>query len=274
MRCLDMPQKTVHEKIEVEPEYAETQHLVREISNARTYLNELLSIIDGIEDITLQIINIFSLIDMLAQEQANYPPDYKSAFCEFVLKHQKQCDYLEEIEPVTLYYRVEDMIDEVESSPGMPSQKEVSIASLGYLHAKTVKSVLAQGKSKEILDYIVRKNGPEFAAKKSKDHQLISLLYRMRSKAVHEMSGLGQSLRLHKELKPSEPYYREVGRSYVENEHWVHDDVIELVVPNIFVRNILVDCINGYLADCLENKRLPFSNNCLTRKHRLSWYDK
>lgn len=269
-----MPQKTVNEKITVDSEYDEVQHLVSDISNARSYLNKLLVLVDGIEDTTLQIISMFSLIDMLAQEQANYPPDFKSAFREFVLKYQKQCDYLEEIEPVTLYYRVEDLIDEVEFMPGMPPQKEVSIDSLGYLHAKPVKKVLPQGKSKEILDYIERKKGPAFAAKKSEEHQLISLLYRMRSKAVHEMSGLGESFHFHKERKPVEPYYRDVGRSYVEDEHWVHDDVIELVIPNIFVRNILVDCIDGYLTDCLENKRFPFSNNCLTRKHRLSWYDK
>lgn len=269
-----MPQKTVHEKITVPPEYDEAQHLIREINNTRAYFNKLLSIVDGIEDTTLQIISMFSMIDMLAQEQANYPPDFKSAFREFVLKHQKQCDYLEEIEPVTLFYRVEDLIDEVELTPGMPPQKEVSINSLGYLHARPVKSVLSQGKSKEILDYIERKKGHAFAAKKSEEHQLISLLYRMRSKAVHEMSGLGENLPWNKEVKPIEPYYHDVGRSYVEDGYLVRDNVVELVIPNIFVRNILADCIDGYLTDCLENKRFPFSNNCLTRKHRLSWYDK
>ena len=264
-----MPRKTVEEKFEVDPQYDEIQYLVKEISSARTYLNNLLSTIDRIEDTTLQIIGMFSMIDMLAQEQANYPRESKYAFYEFVLKHQKQCDYLEEIEPITLYYRVEDLIDDVEFIPGMPPEKEVSIDSLGYLHAKTVKSILPQGMAKEILDYAERKKGYTFAARMATEHQLVSLLYRMRSKAVHEMSGLGESLQLREEFKPAEPYYRDVGRGYVEDGYLVRDEVIELVIPNIFLRNILVDCIEGYLADCLESKRFPFSNDCIMRKHRI-----
>ena len=111
--------------------------------------------------------------------------------------------------------------------------------------------------------------------KMAKEHQLIFLLYRMRNKAVHEMSGLGEIWHLEKkDVMPTEPYYRDVGRGYVQSGEWVSDDVIELVIPNVFVRNILADCIDGYIADCRENGHFPFSNNHMTRKHKLSWYDK
>ena len=97
----------------------------------------------------------------------------------------------------------------------------------------------------------------------------------MRSKAVHEMSGLGENWRSEgKHHLPKEPYYRDVGRDYVQGEEWVSDNVIELVIPNVFVRNILADCIDGYLEDCSNDKRFPFSNNHMTRKPNLTWYDR
>ena len=273
-----MPVQTTHGKFEIDPAYDEAKDLAKRIDDVRAFLEKELAAIDDIEDITFQLIGIFAMIDCLAQEQANYPQGLwaaKNAFCQFVLKHQKQCDYLEEVEPVTLYYHVEDLIDEVVLLPGFPPEKEVSIEDLGYLYGERVKDILSRGKSEEILSYIEAKKGREFADKKAKDHQLISLLYRMRSKAVHEMSGLGEIWHLEKKgPTPAEPHYRDVGRGYVQGEEWVSDNVIELVIPNIFVRNILSDCIDGYLLDCRETKRFPFSNNHMTRKHKLSWYDK
>ena len=137
-------------------------------------------------------------------------------------------------------------------------------------------SILQNSKSKaqEILQYIEQKKGAVAATKLAQEHQLISLLYRMRSKAVHEMSGLGEEWNNEeKHMLPVEPYYRDVGRGYVQGEEWISDNAIELVIPNVFIRNILADCIEGYLEDCKIAKRFPFSNNHMTRKHKLSWYD-
>jgi hypothetical protein len=270
-----LPQPIKHSKFVKNPEYDEAKDLAKSIEEARAFLNRELSAIDKIEDITLQLIIIFSLIDRLAQEQANYPlHGFQDVFCQFVLKHQKQCDYMEEVEPVTLYYRVENLIEESILIPNFPPKKVISLDSLGYLYSVPVKNVLTSGKTEEILEYVKTKNGFDYAEKVAREHKLISLLYRMRSKAVHEMSGLGESMGFHDELQPKEPYYRDVGRAYVQDDYWVHDDVVELVIPNVFVRNILSDCIDGYLTDCATNKRFPFSNNNMTRIHRLSWYDK
>lgn len=272
-----MPKQTIHSKFEIDPAYDEEKSLVKRIEDSRTFLEKELAIIDCIEDITFQLICIFAMIDCLAQEQAAYPQESwaaRKAFCQFVLKHQKQCDYLEEVEPITLYYRVEDLIDEVELIRGFPPEKEVSIDDLGYLYGERVKDILPKGKSNEILSYIEIKKGSDFRAKMEREHQLISLLYRMRSKAVHEMSGLGEMWHFEtKDKKPTEPYYRDVGRGYVIGDEVVSDNAIELVIPNIFVRSILADCIDGYLSDCREAKRFPFSNNHMTRKPNLTWYD-
>ena len=269
-----MPVQTSHGKFEIDPAYDEEKDLTKRIDEARAFLEKNLAIIDGIEDNTFQLICMFALLDCLAQEQANYPRDSKNAFCQFVLKHQKQCNFLEEVEPITLYYRVEELIDEVVMIPGIPPGKEVSIEDLGYLYGEKVKDILPKRKAEEILSHINRIKGNDFAARMAKDHQLISLLYRMRSKAVHEMSGLGEIWQFEsRDSFPSEPYYRDVGRGYLQGEEWVSDDVVELVIPNLFIRNILADCIDGYLLDCKEARRFPFSNNHITRKHKLSWYD-
>lgn len=264
-----MPEITNHGKFVVDPSYDQDKDLAKEIESARVYLVKELSAIDQITNPTMQLICMFSLLDSLAQERANYPWDSKKAFCEFLLGHQKQCNYLEYVDPVTLYYRVEDLIEKSVLIPGFPPEKEIS---LGFLDFCPVKEAITSGKAQEILDYIAQKKSPEFAEKKRQEHQFISLIYRMRSKAVHEMSGLGETS-FYREYLPKEPYYRDVGRGYVLNGDFVSDDVCELVIPNAFIRNILQDCVEGYLNECRELKRFPFENNCITRKHRLSWYD-
>lgn len=269
-----MPEPKIHCKFEIDPNYDEEKALSKSIAEVRVFLEKKLACIDSIDDITMQAICLFSTLDCLAQEQANYPSDSKTAFCQFVLKHQRQCDYLESVEPVTLYYHVEDLIEKAELLPGFPPEKVISLEDLGYLYGETVEAVLATGKSQQILDYIEKQQGAVFAEKKAKEHQMISLLYRMRSKAVHEMSGLGELSHDKGHYLPDVPYYRDVGRAYVLDGNWVYDDVAELVIPNSFLRKILVDCIDGYLSDCEKEKRFPFSNNRITRKHKLSWYDK
>ena len=268
-----MPEITNHGKFEMDPAYDREQDLAKEIELVRTFLETELATVDQITDPTMQLICMFSLLDSLAQEHANYPRDSKKAFCEFVLAYQKQCDYMEFVEPITLYYHVEDLVEKSVLIPGFPPEPEISLESLGYLDMQPVKKAILSGKAQEILDYISQKISPEFAEKKKREHQLISLIYRMRSKAVHEMSDLGESRCSLQYFTPQEPYYRDVGRGYVLNGDWVSDDICELMIPNVFIRNILHDCAAGYLDECREQKRFPFANNGMTRKHRLSWYD-
>lgn len=269
-----MPKTTNHGKFEVRPDYNEAEDLAERIAEYRKYFDHKLASIDAMGSSTTQLITMFAWIDCLAQEIADYPSDSKTAFCQFVLKHQKQCDYMERVEPVTLYYHVEDLIDEVVLIPGFPPEKAVSLEDLIVFTATPVKTIIHGTKAHEILDYVERKCGAAFAAKKAKEHQLVSLLYRMRSKAVHEMSGLGNCISVELREAPQLPFYREIGRNYVHNGDWVSDNVIELAIPNLFVRNILADCFDGYLADCTSNNHFPFSNNHMNRKYNLSWYDK
>ena len=268
-----MPEITNYGKFKIDPNYDLEQDLENQITLISNILKKRLSNIDQITDQTMQLICMFSLLDCLAQEQANYPQNFKKTFYDFVLAYQKQCDYLECIEPITLYYHVEDLIEKSVLIPGYPPEKEISLKSLGYLEKVSVKDVIYSGKAQEIMDYIAKKKSPEYAKKKGQEHQFISLIYRMRSKAVHEMSGLGESFSFSEFYIPQEPYYRDVGRLYMLDGNVVADDVFEIMIPNIFIRNILQDCVDGYLDDCRKQKRFPFENNNIIRKHRLTWYD-
>lgn len=265
-----MPEITNHGKFEVDPNYDRDQDLARTIESAQIFLENKLSAIDQIIEPTMQLICMFALLDCLAQERANYPKDSKKAFCEFVMAYQRQCDYMECVEPITLYYHVEDLIEESVLAPGLPPEKQIT---LGYLCGQPVQQIITSMKAQEILDYIAKQKGAEFAEKKKREHQFISLIYRMRSKAVHEMSGLGENQYFPKLHRPQKPYYRNGGRIYTLNDTVVSDNVLELVIPNAFIRNVLQDCVNGYLQECMEQKRFPFDNNDMLRKHRLSWYD-
>ncbi|MGN0961565.1 MAG: hypothetical protein ACI4PF_05150, partial [Christensenellales bacterium] len=219
-----MPEREILEKFKIDPNYDERKELLKNISEARDFLYKELKIIDRIEDVTFQSIGIFSLIDCLAQESSQYPTENtRKTFCDFVIRHQKQYNYINEVEPITLYYRVEDLIDKSVLIDGFPPEKEVSIDDMGYLDNITVKSLLNRCKSNEILKYLSNKYGKEFATSIAKDHQIISLIYQMRNKAVHEMSGLGESLKKTIDMYPNEPYYRDVGRLYIHEDNVVSD---------------------------------------------------
>lgn len=269
-----MPEIINHGKFVVDPAYDWDKNLAKDIELVQIFLEKKLAMVDQITDQTMQLICMFSLLDCLAQEQASYPQDSKKAFCDFILAHQKQCDYMECVEPITLYYHVEDCIEKTVLIPGFPEEKVISLESLGPLDMQPVRKAIDSGKAQEILYYVSQKASPSFAEKKRREHQLISLIYRMRSKAVHEMSGLGEIRHFLEYPIPQEPYYREFGREYVLNGDLVSDNIFELMIPNTFIRDILQDCVAGYLEECKRQKRFPFANNGMTRKHRLSWYDK
>ena len=89
----------------MDPNYDLTAAVKKEVEDLRHRFEHYIELIDSITDRDFQLLCMFSMIDSLAQEWANYPPkNEQDVFCDFVLKHQTKYDYLNEIEPVTLYY--------------------------------------------------------------------------------------------------------------------------------------------------------------------------
>ena len=263
-------------KFELDPNYNRAEDIRNSIETFRTEAYRKLNYLDTITDATFQLLGLFSMIDSMAQEWSEYDHSKNPGehFCDFVLKHQHKCDYLDKVDPATLYYHVEELIGELPPFPSISPVKKVSLDSLGCLDMRLAKDVIKANKADEILKHVALKKGDDFAKQKAKEHRLIALIYRMRSKAVHEMTGLGEEAWHNKEYNFKEPYYRVIGRIYEAGFNIISDDVCELSIPNCFIRSILADCLDGYLTECAALGKRPFENNLMTRKHRLSWYDK
>ena len=70
---LVMLTQTKRENFEIDPAYNEENALFERINEVRDALYEELACVDVIKNMTLQKICLFSMIDQLAQEHADYP---------------------------------------------------------------------------------------------------------------------------------------------------------------------------------------------------------
>jgi len=112
-----MPEKRVVDKFKIKDDFDADEYL-KKIDEARKMLLTSLDEAYSIQNRVFRNICMFSLIDCLAQEYKNYP-SYNSteAFCDFVLEFQDVCDYLDAIEPVTLFYDYEPHINTIVRYP-------------------------------------------------------------------------------------------------------------------------------------------------------------
>lgn len=236
-----------------------------------------------IKNNTFQAICIFSIIDSFAQEYANYPTrGANKTFCDFVLRFQDKYDYLDKIEPITLFYNYEPNIKEVIKYPELyeqfpddfPPELEICIDDIQYIDEEPVKKILKYGKSEALLDLIEKNEGEKGRNRYAEKHKIINLIYKMRSKLVHELGRLGRENKWEIEEGKAEPFYRAKSRMYEKNEFVVSDDVYELIIPNKFLYDLAVNCINNYLNFCEKENRLPFENNSnFQRSVDITWND-
>lgn len=255
--------------------------LRNEIERYREGFREELRQIDGIDCIRFKIQIMLSILESMAQESVGYSTcDSAKIFCDFVLKHQHVCDYLDKIDPVSLYYRVEEHLPIAMRSEKPRyrwhkfNEDEVSVYDLPECTYTLAKDYMTTRKSQTILKYLSFLGIDEKQIEKIKtEHRLINLIYKMRSKIAHEQVGLGVESPLFYDNKIDEPYYMESTRLYEVDGKVFQDDAYELQIPEIFIRRILESCIDSYLTECMDNLRRPYSNNKLTRFAYLSWYD-
>ncbi|MEE3473690.1 MAG: hypothetical protein VZR24_23950, partial [Butyrivibrio hungatei] len=193
-----MPEKKIMWPHAARPDFNKTEYVKSEIEKMRAFAFKELDEAMSINNRVYKNICLFSLIDCFAQEYANYPTSGLSkAFCDFILKFQDYYDYLELPEPVTLFYDYEPKLRELASGPEMPEPElsepgtEVSIDDLGPLDGQKVSTVIRTNKAEEILAVIRREEGRKEAKNYRRNHRLIHLIYKMRSKAVHELSRMG-----------------------------------------------------------------------------------
>ena len=279
-----MPKQKTVGTYKVREDYDESEVIKAKIEEARSYLKKKLEEANSIQSQCFKNICMFSLIDSLAQEYADYPTqDAQKTFCDFVITYQDRYSYLEKVEPVTLFYDYEPYISEIERHPELrdivpelcSKELEVSLKDLRLEDEQKVAEILNSDKAKELLKLIERDYGANIAERFKKRHTLINLLYKMRSKSVHELSRMGGANKWEIQAGYDEPFYRDLGRIYTRNGKIVCDNIFELVFPNGFIYNLAVNVIGNYLNECDKQQRLPFENNSNFRRDvTYTWNDK
>ncbi len=259
----------------------QTKYVNKGVEKAKKVLERGLDDAMKINNPVLRKTCLFSLIDSFAQEYANYPVrNTKKAFCDFVIKYQNKYDYLLAVDPVTLLYDYEPKIKLVVKNPKLREfapelcreKPEISFDDFGSLDEKRLTEIIHSKAAHELQVLIEQNEDKQQYNGYLERHKLINLIYKMRSKAVHEMSYLGTGFE--ESIDLVEPYYIDVMRFYKNVDTIVKDNVYELIIPTNFIYELTKNSIENYLEDCLHKKRHPFQNNSnCKRSVFITWRD-
>ena len=229
------------------------------VKDIRKYMMDKISDVENIKNDQIKLLCYFSLIESMAQDEAKYPYNgQQKAFTNFVIRYQDIYDFLEFIDPVTLYYHYQDELEmEVNlydfiDDGGIYDIRDLNIRKL----MEKTKIVLLQTKQVAEVNKMIEK------------HRYVDLLYRFRCLVSHEFSEEHASKSKIQDI----PYYINSSRFYKIGESDIKDDVWQLRIPIIFIKKLCINCVNNYLDNCLKNKKLPMSNDTFARKSKLSWY--
>ena len=210
--------------------------------------NERVALIDGICDWRLRTICYYSLLDSYAQAEAKYNAKIPNGkiFKNFVMKYQKNYDFLSDIDPITLAYELKCKISDI-----IPSFQPEGCSTIPCKDISINKDVLS----------------PNISSNTADRHSYINLLYVMRNKLIHEQeapSGINESTLI--DYFPHIPFFtHEVSNSDIEGS-WV------LTIPSSFVGNLLMEVVHGYLDACLKKNIHPFDSFNLTHElDHISW---
>lgn len=278
-----MPEQQIYAPFILREDFNKYKYIKEQVDEIRTLAHKELDEAKSIDNRVFKNICLFSVLDCFAQEYANYPTDgVAKVFCDFVLRFQDKFDYLEQIEPVTLFYDYEPNIKRIVKYPELAEidpeyanpELEISLGDFGLSDGQNTSEIMKLDQTKVLIGIIERDQDAKRSEIYKKKHTLIQLIYKMRSKAVHELSHLGGENKWEFEDSFAEPFYRDKGRLYECNGNIVSDDVIELVIPSIFIYNLVKNAIDNYLDYCLQEQRLPFENNSnFKRTVDITWRD-
>ena len=228
------------------------------VNSWREWIAKVMNEIEKVELKEIKLLTYFSILELMAQEYENFPSNgLQGSFAKFVLEFQDKYDFLEATDPVTLFYRVEDIV-----------ASTVNLNNLidGEIYYPNSKIIL--DKVCEIKNELIKQKGNEYTAKKLKQHRYVELLYRMRCRLSHEFSAPHISF----SNVIEGPSYINCSRQYVSNGRLVSDNVWQLRFPVKFVKDLCMNCFENYLDYCLRERIPPDKNNGLDRLCELSWY--
>lgn len=207
----------------------------------RQYVNELIVDIEKMNFYENKVVCLYSIVDSFAQEYFKYKElNNSQRFCQFILKYanKEKYNYLELIDPVTLIYDV---------SGAKVQFEELSESSI---YTPTSLSISELRNRIEVI-------GAE--EKFRTKHKYIELLYKNRSKIIHEGNSTGL-IRVEPENNYDFPIYFEC------------TNYCRLVFPYKFLKDLFFDCINNYLINQQQLGLDPFENN-INRKSFYAFYD-
>ena len=93
--------------------YGSNEYREERDKQIRTWMEERVRIIDNIPDNYFKGVCYFSLIEKFAQEYSDYPTNKPAkAFCDFVIKFEASYAFLNEYDPVTIYYDFKTQLKE------------------------------------------------------------------------------------------------------------------------------------------------------------------
>lgn len=138
------------------------------VNSWREWIAKTMNEIEKVEMKEVKLLTYFSILEMMAQEYDNFPSNkLQDSFTKFVLQFQNKYDFLEEVDPVTLFYRVEDIV-----------APKVNLNNLRDGEIYFPKSRCISDKVSEIATELVAKNGKEYADKKLKEHRYGCISFR------------------------------------------------------------------------------------------------
>lgn len=236
------------------------EFIITSIEDWRNYANKIMEDVEKVKFKQIKLLSYFSIIDSIAQDIVNYSSNkQQQIFTDFVLKYQEGYDYLELVDPITLFYHYEEELKE-----------KISLDDLVDGSIYDFNDVIIRQLFSRIYGVLVCKIGVKQADINIKKHRYVDLLYRLRCKVSHEFSD-DHTIKSDILCKP---YYINCNRTYLDDGKIIEDSVWQLIFPIQFIKELCQNCINNYLDYCLKNKILPLQNDGLNRISRLSWYER
>ena len=218
-----------------------------------------IEIANSVPNGAFSIILLLTIIDSFAQAEYDYPPGKESsiAFQKFVLSHtEKHREYLERLCPVTLFY---DYF-------GSSDVKELPLT-LGRLYS------YYDPEMSEAAETILHRIPEEQRERAYSKHKYIALLYRLRSKLVHELNPLGTPVEFISNI-PSVAHGTEYGPKKEDGTRDAIRQIWTLNFPRKYIYELTKEVVFHRIDVCEKQGILPFPLSNEPRRCELSWYDR
>lgn len=214
---------------------------------------------------------LFSIIECLAQDYYNYPRNRpQDVFIDYLLKFNDKHAFLKDVDPVTLYYRVEGYFTAEDKE-----KFETRLDDILRFDRRDINSVINHHLVEEVFSYIGKKITESQTHELQKQHRFVNLMYKLRCKLSHENQSPGGTGQHQTSYVGRLPYYDRTTLAFIDkaDEAPAQRTYWQLVMPVDFLVDALNSCLKNHLEDCNKRGVRPFENNAARVDMFLSWYD-